>query len=102
MKKVIVFVSMALCLTSCMVNRHTVGDGPVGSTHFKKQLYDRGKRIYVLYGILSSDRPNLRIPKDGNYQFEACTNITDGIISSLFGGLISTRTEKIYVKSVKE
>jgi hypothetical protein len=98
MKKNILFISLVLAFSSCTINRHTVGSGPVGAQPDQKIVYYKAKHVYAVYGIFSLNEPILNIPKDSNYQYQASSNIIDGIITSMSGGLITTRTEKIYIK----
>jgi hypothetical protein len=99
-KKIIIFSVLALGLSSCMVNRLTVGNGPEGMDYYSKKTYAYAKHIYVVLGIFSLKDPKLEIPKHGNYQFEAATDADDWALSLITGGLVSTRTERIFIKKI--
>ena len=66
----------------------------------KNQICQRiiGHSIKNKWFNLNRKLVDVNIPKDSNYQYQASSNILDGIITSITGGLITTRTEKIYIK----
>jgi mannitol-specific phosphotransferase system IIBC component len=60
----------------------------------------QGRAVYLFGGLVNISHPG--IPTKANnypgYQIRTSTNILDGLITSLTGGIITTRTVKILVK----
>jgi hypothetical protein len=60
----------------------------------------QGRAVYLFGGLINISHPG--IPTKANnypgYQIRTSTNILDGLITSLTGGIITTRTVKILVK----
>ncbi len=96
-RRALPFILVATLLQSCFVNRHTVGDGPVGrNTNVK--TYSRAKQVYLFWGGLSLGQANPALPPEGvGYQIKSVFNGWDGLISGITGGLVSTRTVKIKI-----
>lgn len=84
-------------MQSCYVNRTTVGDGPVGKMGPKEQ-YSKTKQVYLFWGIIAVGQGQPATPTSPNYQIKTSFNFWDGVISSLTGGIVSTRSVKVYVK----
>lgn len=98
MKKLtFVLLAFTLLLNSCMVNRHTVGDGPVGKKGSTLQ-YSKAKQPYLFWGLIALGNSNPAAPQSGNYQIKTSYNFWDGFVSMLTGGIFSMRTVRILVK----
>jgi hypothetical protein len=88
--------TMLLC-TSCYVNRHTVGDGPVGRE--RARVYSSAKQAYLLNGLVAIGTSSPPLPPDGNYQIKTSMNIVDMFVYSLTFSIVSLRTIKIRVRT---
>jgi len=88
---------LTIFLSSCTVQRHVIGDGPVTKDEVGS-VYSSDRNLYLFYGIIPLNRPNSRIPVDGNYQIKTCHSFVDGLISGVTCGIITSRTTKILVK----
>jgi len=95
--KVVLPVLLLIFLTSCMVNRHTVGDGPVGKSG-RTEIYSSTKQMYLFWGIMPLGFATPDVPKDGNYQIKTSFNIVDDILTGITGGVFSMRTVRVIVK----
>jgi hypothetical protein len=84
-----------LSLNSCYINRHTIGDGPIGRAPAVK--YAHAKQVYLFWGLWAVGHPVPATPQDCGYQIKTAFNVVDGIISMLTGGIVSTRNIKILV-----
>lgn len=98
MKRLVLLTVTATLLftTSCYVNRTTVGNGPVGKLD-SKELYGKTKQGYLFWGILGLGQSQPPTPTT-DFQVKSSTNVWDAVIFGLTGGIVSTRTVKIYTK----
>lgn len=85
---------------SCLVHRHTVGDGPVGDAP-RTEVYARAKQLYLFWGLVPLGHTQCATPKDGDYQIKTSHNIADAIITGITGGIVSIRTVKVNVYKEK-
>ena len=80
--------------SSCLTQRHTVGDGPIGSKGTVK-VYDKHKDRYLFWGLLPLNQNSIKTPEHGNYQVKTCFNFEDALLSLVSIGIVSHRTTKI-------
>lgn len=99
MKKVFYVITaiIALTLSSCLVTRTTVGEGPTGKGGHKK-VYSKTKQVYLFWGFMSLGNSQPSVPKHGNVQVKTSYNVVDAFVSGLTAGLFSMQTIKILVK----
>jgi Bor protein len=98
MKKLIVLsIALPVLLSSCYVNRNTVGSGPVGKDP-NVTTYSQAKQLYLFKGLVALNNPDPAKPTDGNYQIKTCQNLVDDVVSSITFGVFNMRTIKILVK----
>jgi|GEM_PF-1854208 len=96
----IILVSMFL-LSSCFVNRTTVGYGPVGAS-VHDRTYSKVKQRYVLFGLIDINTANPKTPPAGmGYEIKSGFSFTDGILSILFP-IYGQRTVRILVTKEDE
>lgn len=90
----------AITFSSCMVNRVTIGDGPVGREQDNGSYeYSRYKQHYFLWGLIGRDDAQVKKPKElEDYQIKMATNFWDGLVTQLTLGIFSMRTVKIFTK----
>ncbi|TAE55388.1 MAG: hypothetical protein EAZ89_05665 [Bacteroidetes bacterium] len=88
---------VCLLFPSCMVNLHTVGNGPVGKQQ-TTEVYDRKKQVYLFWGLMPMNEASPRVPSHGDYQLKSSITILDGLAFSITGGLFSMRTVEVRVK----
>ena len=98
-KKFTFLIVIIICMlfTSCMVNRHTIGDGPVGKKG-QSERYSKSKQPYLFWGLIAMGNSNPNAPGHGNYQIKSSFNFWDSIATSLTAGIFSMRTVRILVK----
>lgn len=95
--KFITSLSLILFLSSsCMTNRHTIGDGPVGARG-KTRIYSSAKQGYLFFGLIPLGRPEPAHPSDNNYQIKTGYNVGDAILGTLTLGIVTFRTVRIIV-----
>ena len=83
-------------LSSCFVNRTTVGNGPIGKAK-ETATYSHQKQMYVLWGLLALKQAQPQLPVQCGYQLKTSFNAIDGIVSTLTLGIFSMRTQKTLV-----
>lgn len=98
-KKSILIASLlsTITLSSCTVQRYTIGYGPVGPQSVER-VYSSDRNFYLIGGLIPLNQPHPRVPDDGNYQIKSSYNLVDILIIGLTGGLITSRKTKILVK----
>lgn len=99
MKMSSVFLAVFLLLSSCMVTRTTIGDGPVGKKG-KTEVYSKSKQFYLFWGFVKLGKGQPVIPEDKNLQVKTSYNVFDALVTTLTGGIFSMQTVKILVKEV--
>ena len=97
MKKILIASILAISITACSIDRFTVGNGPYWKDPSKVEV-SRGMQFFLFGGLIPLNHPNLNHPQT-DYQFVAKTNLLDAIISGVTFGLITSRTEVIYVNN---
>ena len=84
-------------LSSCSVQRYTVGDGPVGKQEVEKVFYT-DRNFYLIGGLIPLNKPNPRLPTSGGYQIKSSFGIFDGLLTGITGGIVTSRRTKILIK----
>ena len=95
MRYLLAIMILTLSLSSCYVNRTTVGNGPVGKSSAVK--YSHKKQVYLFWGAIGLGSPQPATPKDCGYQVKTAFNGWDILINALTGGIVGTRNIKILV-----
>jgi hypothetical protein len=90
------FMAFVLSMSSCFVNRHVVGDGPIGKADTK--IYSHGRQFSLFWGLINLGRSKATGPEKCGYQIKSAFNGVDIFISTITGGIIGSRVVKIYVK----
>lgn len=91
-----VFLLAVLSMSSCYVNRTTVGAGPVGK-HSSKELYGKTKQVYLFWGAIGLGQAQPPTPQN-DYMVKTSFNFWDQLVMSITGGIVGLRTVKVYVK----
>ena len=99
MKKYVVALGIlsTIVLSSCSVQRYTVGNGPIGPQQVER-VYARGRNFYLFAGLIPLNRATPVVPSDGNYQIKSSFNVVDWLITGITGGLITSRQTKILIR----
>ena len=92
--------TLMFSMQSCYINRTTVGDGPVGKSGSKEQ-YSKTKQLYLFWGLIAVGQGQPATPTSPNYQIKSSSNFWDGVIGGITGGILCTRTVKVYTKKVQ-
>ena len=61
----------------------------------KEYVYDRGKQMWLFWGLLPIGRTDLSTPSDGTCEIVTKFKFTDVLISSLTGGLVTSYSIKV-------
>ena len=93
---IVLFCCSLLFITSCMMHRHTVGNGPIGNDR-NVVVFSQGTEVYIGWGAISLGRPVLDLPSHGNYQIKTAANIVDKLVDFFTFGFVSSRTIQILV-----
>ncbi|HEX7413585.1 MAG TPA: hypothetical protein VF411_06020 [Bacteroidia bacterium] len=92
----------AILLSSCFVNRTTVGYGPIGAS-IHDRTYAKAKQHYILFGLISLNHPKLPIPPTGiGYEIKSSFSLWDGFLTLITVGIYGQRTERILVNNQDE
>ena len=84
-------------LSSCYVNRTTIGVGPVGAS-VNNETYTKAKQRYLFWGLAPLNRPVLPIPPVNiGYEVKSSFSFWDGLITFITAGIYGQRTERILV-----
>lgn len=78
---------------------------PVGnylSQQGKEVTYDKGKQMWLFWGIIPIGRQHVNTPSSGDCQVVTKFRLSDVLISSLTGGLITSYSIKVEVKKGNE
>lgn len=100
MKKVVIILAMAIAstsLTSCLTTHTDVGN--YATTPGKAYKMDKERKLWIFWGLLPINNPNVSTPLDGNCRITTKFTFGDFLISGLTGGLITSYTIKSYGKS---
>lgn len=95
--KLLSALSLAILLASCSTTRTTVGDGPIGRDPNVIQ-YSKAKQFYLFSGLIPLGIASAETPPDKNCQVKSYYTLFDIILSSVTGGILTTRTTKVLVK----
>lgn len=83
-------------LNSCMTTKTSVG--AYTETQGNEYTYDKGKQVWLFWGLIPLGRTNVNTPNDGNCQVVTRYNFGDFLISGLTCGIVSTQTIKVNAK----
>ena len=86
MKKIIITITAAVCLSSCMINTHVVGDGGKGVESARK------KTVYIIGNRVSEVDSKALAGGTENYEIDTRTNFLDMLINTFTFGIVNTRT----------
>lgn len=100
-KTVSILVLCVLLFSSCMMNRTTIGYGPVGAS-IHDRVYSKAKQHYVFFGLVRTNNPKTVIPPVGiGYEIKTGFSFGDCICSILFP-IYAQRTVWILVNNQDE
>jgi hypothetical protein len=80
-------------MSSCMTTKTSVGS--FNEEEGKEYVYDRGKQMWLFWGLLPIGRTDLSTPSDGTCEIVTKFKFTDVLISSLTGGLVTSYSIKV-------
>jgi len=85
----------ALTMSSCFVNRTTVGDGPVGKANTVR--FSHAKQSYLFWGLVALGQSSPPAPQECGFQVKSSFNLIDCIVTTITGGIFSMRSVKVLV-----
>jgi hypothetical protein len=83
----------SMLMSSCMTTKTSVGS--FNEEEGKEYVYDRGKQMWLFWGLLPIGRTDLSTPSDGTCEIVTKFKFTDVLISSLTGGLVTSYSIKV-------
>ena len=83
----------SMLMSSCMTTKTSVGS--FNEEEGKEYVYDRGKQMWLFWGLLPIGRTDLSTPSDGTCEIVTKFRGTDVLITSLTGGLVSSYSIKV-------
>ncbi|MBS1647831.1 MAG: hypothetical protein JST67_10870 [Bacteroidetes bacterium] len=92
------FVAMAVSamLTSCMTTRTSVG--AYSQTQGEETLYAKGRKVWLFWGLIPLNEPNVNTPSDGNCQVVTKYKFVDFLINGFTGGLVTSYSINVKTK----
>ena len=93
----LIIAGCALTLASCMTTSTTVGS--YNEDPGKQYTYATGKQLWIGFGLLPIGKTTVATPADGNCEVISKFVFGDFLISSLTGGILTSRT--IIIKDKK-
>lgn len=100
MKQVFIIVFglfILLGMSSCMTTKTSVGE--FRDLPGKEVTYAKGKQFWLFWGIVPIGRTDVPAPSHGNCQVVTKFKISDFLISAITGGLLTTYSIEVRVKS---
>lgn len=85
-----------LLMSSCMMTKTSVGTykESVG----KEYTYDKGKQMWLFWGVLPIGRTDVSTPVNGSCEVITKFKFTDLLISGLTGGIVTSYSIKVKAK----
>jgi len=85
-----------LLMSSCMMTKTSVGayKESVG----KEYTYDKGKQMWLFWGVLPIGRTDVSTPTNGACEVITKFKFTDLLISGLTGGIVTSYSIKVKAK----
>lgn len=97
MKKILFLtLSLSLFLGSCMTTKTSVG--AYRETQGEEYTYDKGKQMWLFWGIIPIGRTNVSTPTNGSCEVITKFRIVDGIITVVTGGIVTSYSIKVKAK----
>ena len=87
---------MVIGVSSCMMTKTSVGayKESVG----KEYTYDKGKQMWLFWGVLPIGRTDVSTPVNGSCEVITKFRFTDLLISGLTGGIVTSYSIKVKAK----
>ena len=97
MKKIVLFLMVAVMCQSCFTTRTSVGDYRVSTKVDKASSYNysKAKQVYMFWGLLPLGRARAAVPRHGNCEIRTGIGFGDFLVTLLTGGIISMQTVKV-------
>jgi hypothetical protein len=100
MKKTIVIlilsISVAAIMPSCMSTKTNVGN--YREMDGKEYTYDKGKQLWLFWGLLPIGRTSVDTPSSGDCAVLTKLKLGDFLISGITGGIITSYTITVKAK----
>jgi len=64
----------------------------------KEYVYDKGKQMWLFWGLVPIGRTNVNTPNDGNCEIITRFRITDVLISGITLGIVTSYSIKVKAK----
>ena len=86
-------------LSSCVMTKTSVGAFKEATG--KEYTYDKGKQLWLFWGLIPIGRTDVSTPTNGDCQVITKYRFTDVLISSLTGGIIMSYSIKVKAKKLE-
>jgi hypothetical protein len=90
------FISILLFSTSCLTTKTNVG--MYQQKQGTEQTFEKGKQLWLFWGLVPLGRTNVATPQDGDCQVVTKFKFTDVLISGLTGGILYSYSIEVKVK----
>ncbi len=82
--------------TSCLTTKTNVG--MYQQKQGTEQTFEKGKQLWLFWGLVPLGRTNVATPQDGDCQVVTKFKFTDVLISGLTGGILYSYSIEVKVK----
>ena len=97
---IVLTILIMISLPSCMTTKTQVG--AFRETQGKEYTYDRGKQMWVFWGLVPIGRTSVNTPVNGNCEVVTKFRFTDVLITGLTGGIVSSYSIKVKAKKTEQ
>jgi len=87
---------MVIGVSSCMMTKTSVG--AFKESAGKEYTYDKGKQMWLFWGVLPIGRTDVSTPVNGSCEVITKFRFTDLLISGLTGGIVTSYSIKVKAK----
>ena len=87
---------MVIGVSSCMMTKTSVG--AFKESAGKEYTYDKGKQMWLFWGVLPIGRTDVSTPTNGACEVITKFKFTDLLISGLTGGIVTSYSIKVKAK----
>ena len=90
----------SLLMSSCMTTKTSVGS--YKESEGSSYVYSKSKQVWLFWGFLPLGRTDSSTPVSGDCQVITRFNGIDFLVSSITGGIVTTKTIKVKAKRVSD
>ena len=97
--KIFVVVLCTILIESCMMTKTSIG--AYKEAPGKEYTYDKGKQIWLFWGLIPIGRTDLTTPSNGECVVISKFRFTDFLVTGITGGIVTSFSIKVKAKKQK-